>query len=233
MLTQLSSWRLPSAPTYLISHDHVPGPESTFRFVPLWHTVEVILGRLTGLPWRWRDWAYWLENVLAKSSSTRPRVVSGVQPPTISAAATSAPAARMGLGSERSMGSTSRDVAAPERHVSDSGRDHQIQRGDDQPARQRRGVRGAVEQPPPRRHRVAQQGVTDGVPRVEERVELHAEPEDDRDDHAPDAAAGEDRDHHRDRAEAQRRQQHRRPARRDEARGRRAWPYCPAHVDER
>src|SRR3954468_2672688 len=89
-LTQLSSWRLPSAPTYLISHDHVPGPESTFRFVPLWHTVEVIPGRLTGLPWRWRDWAYWLENVAAKSCSTRPRVVSGVHAARSSAAAPAA-----------------------------------------------------------------------------------------------------------------------------------------------
>src|SRR3954451_2723584 len=78
-LTQLSSWRLPSAPTYLISHDHVPGPESTFRFVPLWQTVEVIFGRLGDLPCRCSDWAYWFENVAAKSCSTRPRVVSGVQ----------------------------------------------------------------------------------------------------------------------------------------------------------
>src|SRR3954453_8526769 len=86
-LTQLSSWRLPSAPTYLISHDHVPGPESTFRFVPLWQTVDVICGRLTGLPCRCSDWASWLENVVAKSCSTRPRVVSGVQPDNSRAAA--------------------------------------------------------------------------------------------------------------------------------------------------
>src|SRR4051794_35348079 len=89
-LTQLSSWRLPSAPTYLISHDHVPGPESTFRFVPLWQTVEAIFGRVTGLPWRCRDCAYWLENVAAKSCSTRPRVVSGVHATRISAAAPAA-----------------------------------------------------------------------------------------------------------------------------------------------
>src|SRR4051794_39191895 len=65
---------------YLISQPHDPGPESCLRFVPLWQTVETTFGRATGLPWRWRDWAYWLENVRAKSCSTRPRVVSGVQP---------------------------------------------------------------------------------------------------------------------------------------------------------
>src|SRR5918911_4991210 len=88
--TQFSSWGLPSAPTYLISHDQVPGPESFFRLVPLWHTVDVIFGRLAGLPCRCRDWAYWLEKVIAKSCSTRPRVVSGVQAATRSAAAATA-----------------------------------------------------------------------------------------------------------------------------------------------
>src|SRR3954470_17956945 len=99
-LTQLSSWRLPSAPTYLISHDHVPGPESTFRFVPLWQTVEVIFGRLTGLPCRCSDWAYWLENVAAKSCSTRPRVVSAVQADNSRAAAPVAATAAARLRTE-------------------------------------------------------------------------------------------------------------------------------------
>src|SRR3954452_21417934 len=152
-LTQLSSWRLPSAPTYLISHDHVPGPESTFRFVPLWQTVDVILGRLTGLPCRCSDWAYWLENVAAKSCSTRPRVVSGVHAASSSAAAPAAHSAAARLNPELVMRSPSGHVAAPEDHEADRRCDDEVDGGDEQPASQGRVVRRAIEDPAPGRHR--------------------------------------------------------------------------------
>src|SRR4051794_4973161 len=188
-LTQLSSWRLPSAPTYLISHDHVPGPESTFRFVPLWQTVEVSLGRLTGLPWRCRDWAYWLENVAAKSCSTRPRVVSAVHAANNSAAAPAAHSAAARRNPEVVMPSPSGDVAAPKHHEADRRCNDEVDGRDEQPASQRRVIRRAVEDPAPGRHRVPEQDVAHGVPRVEERVQLHHQSDDDRHDDPQDAAA--------------------------------------------
>src|SRR3954471_9617355 len=188
-LTQLSSWRLPSAPTYLISHDHVPGPESTFRFVPLWQTVDEIFGRVTGLPCRCSDCAYWLENVAAKSCWTRPRVVSGVHAASSSAVAPAAHSAAARLNPNVVMRSPSGDVAASEHHEADRRCDDEVDGGDEQAARQRRVVRGAVEDPAPRRHGVAEQHVADRVPRVEEGVQLHHQPDDDRDDHSEHAAA--------------------------------------------
>src|SRR4051794_8521115 len=179
-LTQLSSWRLPSAPTYLISHDHVPGPESTFRFVPLWQTVDAIRGRLTGLPCRCCDWAYWFENVAAKSCSTRPRVVSGVHAADSSAAVPTTATAAARLSVELVMRSASGDVAAPEHHEADRRCEHEIDGRDKQAPGERRVVGRAVEDAAPRRHRVAEQHVADRVPRVEEGVELHHQPDDDR-----------------------------------------------------
>src|SRR3954470_5672818 len=175
-LTQLSSWRLPSAPTYLISHDHVPGPESTFKFVPLWQTVERIPGRLTGLPCRCSDCAYWFENVVAKSCSTRPRVVSGVHAVKSTTAVAASDAAITRQRTEGSMRSASGDVAAAEHREADRRCDHEVDGGDEQATSQRRVVDRAVEDPAPRRHRVAEQEVAHGVPRVQERVELHHQP---------------------------------------------------------
>src|SRR3954454_5378166 len=211
----------------MISQPHEPGPESCLRLVLLWQTVERTFRRPTGLPWRCNDWAYWLENVWPKSCSTRPRVVSGVQPTSRSAI----PAA-VTTAASRLM-SASGDVAAAEGHEADAGRDDQVHGADGQPAHQRSGVRRAVEQAPPGRHGEAEQHVPDRVPRVEERVQLHAQAEDDRHDDPEDAAAREDRDEDRDGGEAERRGQHRQPAGRDEPerRGRRAQR--AADVDER
>src|SRR4051812_39073745 len=44
--------RFGAAPVYLISQLHEPGPPSLVRFVPLWHSAELIFGRWTGLPGR-------------------------------------------------------------------------------------------------------------------------------------------------------------------------------------
>src|ERR687885_1730671 len=106
-----SSCGLRPGTVYLISHAQEPGPESVFRLLPLWQTVELTRGRTIGLPWRCSDWAYWLENVAAKSCSTRPRVVSGVQPDRATATRAAALAAPVRRSRRVIVVSASRDVA--------------------------------------------------------------------------------------------------------------------------